>query len=85
MVVVCQQDVPLECPEAILQSDERRFPVYTNLEIRDDLEEIFVPDPIVVPSEGACGIPDLARIVVYTGDENNSDDMCRTTVAPSCE
>ena len=50
MVVMGEENIPLEGPERVLQGDKSRFPVVYNFQVCDDLEEILIPLAIFVLS-----------------------------------
>ena len=56
-----------------------------NLRISENLEEVFIQSPIVIFSQRTSNVVCLAAVVVYAGDQNDSDEVIGSGFAPLIE
>ena len=77
-----QEDISVEVPEGVLQSDKGWFPIVNELQVGYDFVEIFVPVAAVVQTEGPSSIIPLVFLVEHTRYEDNGDNVVRAGFAP---
>lgn len=85
VIMMCQQDITLEIPERIFETDQRGLPFIDDLKVRDHFVEIFIPMTLVVAPKRTGGVVYFGFIIVNARYQNDCDSMVGPRFLPLVE
>lgn len=84
VVMVGQENIPLEGPKRILEADQRRLPIVNDLEVVYDPKKVLVPPSFIISPKRPSGVVNLRLVVEHSGYEYDGDDVIGPGFAPLC-
>ena len=82
MVMMSEQNIPLEVPERVFQANQSWLPLLHNLQVGNDLVKILVPFASLVLAQGSCSIFQVSFIIINPRNEDYGNCMIGSGLAP---